>query len=425
MKRPKILRPILWILLALSGGAVWPAFSEVNVSLPQVETPFTTLEAAIAEITLLNERIADIESAYEIKAKRANKQNNADIDFTAMGLAEAAPLRARIYALESHEFILGPESLETELGDYDEQKKEFSVRFRSTTSAVRIAKKGGIPLSPTEAKVFQQQWKAGQVKPQAKVTLNDDEPVLVLVNTADNTQMYFSKGLFMTAKARESKLERTLRPAMVAIPAGSFDMGSVEYGPVHSVIFKRAFEISATEVTQGQWRVLMGKDTMRLNDCETCPVEKISWDDAQLYLQKLNGKTGKQFRLPSEAEWEYACRAGGQHKFCGGDDASKVAWFAGNSGIATHPVAGKQANVFGVFDMSGNVWEWVADDYQPNYIKAPVDGSARQGSGAMRVVRGGSRSMGELGVGVAVRDGFEPAYRFPAIGFRIARTLPE
>lgn len=400
-------------------------FAAEAVNPTQEDEHFTTLAAAVAEVARLNDQIDAIETEYGKQAERARKQGNTDIDFTALALAEAAPLRARVFALENHEFILGRESLETELGDYDAEKKAFSLRFRSTISAIRIAKKASIPLAPAEAKIFQQQWQAGQIQPQAKVRLNDD-PVLTLVNRADNSTLTLMGGSFMTAAARANQFERTLRPTMVVIPAGSFEMGSADFGPVHSVIFKRAFEISATEVTQGQWRAVMGKDPVRLDYCgEQCPVEKVSWEDAQAYVQKLNAKTGKQYRLPSEAEWEYVCRAGAQQNFCGGDDANKVAWFIGNSSNATHPVAVKQANAFGVFDMSGNVWEWVADDYQPSYDKAPVDGSARQGSGAMRVVRGGSRSMGELGISPAVRDGFEPTFRFPGIGFRIARTLPE
>ncbi|MDP2805105.1 MAG: SUMF1/EgtB/PvdO family nonheme iron enzyme [Gallionellaceae bacterium] len=422
-----ILRSILAMLLALCGGAVWSGYSEaaqeVSENSPQLEARFTTLEAAIAEIALLDERIAEIESLYEEKAKRASKLGGADTDFQMLALAEAAPLRARIFALENHVFILGAESLETELADYDKVKKEFPLRFRSTISAVRIAKKASIPLASAEAKVFQQQWAAGHIKPQAKVSLSDD-PVLALINHADNTTLTFAAGSFMTAEARKNKLELTFRPAMAAIPVGSFDMGSADYGPVHSVILKRAFEVSITEVTQGHWRAVMGKDPVRLNGCDACPIEKVSWDDVQVYLQKLNAKTGKQYRLPSEAEWEYACRGGVNQKFCGGNEVNAVAWFAGNSGITSHPVASKQANAFGLFDMSGNVWEWVADDYQPSYDKAPVDGNARQGSGATRVVRGGSRSMSELGIGAAVREGFEPTFRFPGIGFRIAHTLP-
>jgi formylglycine-generating enzyme required for sulfatase activity len=405
----------------LSGNIWWATSS-------YAEYNFSTLAAAKVEIDSLNERISVIEAIYEKKAVQARKNplTQNDSDFAAQALVEAAPLRARIYALESHEFILGPESLETELGDYDAVKKEFSVRFRSTISAIRIAKKASLPLSLAEAKIFQQQWKAGQIKPQAKVTISEDEPVLALLNAADSMVFTFSAGTFMTSKSRREKIENTMRPKMALIPAGSFDMGSAEYGFIHSVIFTRAFEISMTEVTQGQWRAVMGKDPMRLNSCgDTCPVEKVSWDDAQVYLQKLNAKTAKQYRLPSEAEWEYACRGGLNHKFCGSDDANQVSWFAANSGIATRPVAGKKANAFGLFDMSGNVWEWVADDYQSGYDKAPIDGSARQAGGAMRVVRGGSRSMAEPGITATTRDGFEPTYRFPGIGFRIARTLPE
>ncbi len=421
--------PPLGLMLVVMLGVANPEYSDAAplgaVAETQGEERFPTLENAVAEIERLNEEIDAIDASYAKKAERARKQGDVKTDYVVLGLAEAAPLRARVFALENHPFVLGAESLEAELGAYDNVKKEFSVRFRSTISAVRIAKKASIPLSPAEAQIFQQQWKAGQIKPQATVTLIDD-PVLVLINQADNSTLTFASGAFMTAQARQEKLELTFRPLMVVIPAGSFEMGSIEFGPVHSVIFKRGFEMSATEVTQAQWRTVMGKDPLRLDYCgDQCPVEKVSWEDAQAYLQKLNAKTRKQYRLPSEAEWEYACRAGSQQQFCGGNEASKLAWFIGNSGNARQPVAKKQANAFGLFDMSGNVWEWVADDYQPSYDKAPVDGGARQGTGAMRVVRGGSRSMGELGIGAAMRDGFEPTFRFPSMGFRIARTLPE
>jgi formylglycine-generating enzyme required for sulfatase activity len=252
----------------------------------------------------------------------------------------------------------------------------------------------------------------------------DDAPVLALVSLTDNARLIFAGGTFMTAQARKDKLERTLRPSMIVIPAGNFEMGSDEYAPLHAVTIKHAFELSATEVTQGQWRALMGNDPRRLTNCgDACPVEWVSWDDAQVFIKKLNTKTGKQFRLPSEAEWEYACKAGGKPAFCGSDTADSVAWYSVNSGGVVHRVGSKQANAFGLYDMSGNVMEWVEDDYQSSYQGAPVDGSARQGEGALRAARGGSPNAGVQGVRAVTRGGFEPGYRFSGIGFRLARTL--
>ena len=169
----------------------------------------------------------------------------------------------------------------------------------------------------------------------------------------------------------------------------------------------------------------MGNNPSKFGSCgDECPVEKVSWDDAEAFIQKLNAKTGKQYRLPSEAEWEYACRAGGQHEYCGNDNVDSVAWYASNSGKSTHPVSRKQPNVFGLYDMSGNVWEWVEDSYHNSYNGAPTNGSVWQGDGARRVFRGGSWDSRPRYVRAASRDGDVPAYRDSYLGFRVARTLP-
>jgi formylglycine-generating enzyme required for sulfatase activity len=221
-------------------------------------------------------------------------------------------------------------------------------------------------------------------------------------------------------------------PEMVEIPAGSFDMGSnngeANEKPVHRVTLARSFAIGKTEITQQQWHALMGNEPSYFTGCgDSCPVEQVSWDDAQAYLQKLNAKTGKQYRLPSEAEWEYACRAGSQQEYCGSDNADNVAWNSFNSGSflrnTPHPAATKQANAFGLFDMSGNVWEWVADSYHDNYNGAPVDGSAWEG-GSKRVLRGGSWGYDAKYGRAAFRSMFGPSYRYYSYGFRVVRVLP-
>ena len=221
-------------------------------------------------------------------------------------------------------------------------------------------------------------------------------------------------------------------PEMVVIPAGSFDMGSndgdANEKPVHRVTLAKSFALGKTEVTQGQWKAIMGDNPSKFASCgDNCPVEMVSWKDAQAFIQKLNDKAGKQYRLPSEAEWEYACRAGGSHRYCGGDNPDSVSWYgglatpAGNSGKTTNPVATKQANAFGLHDMSGNVWEWVEDSYHDNYTGAPTDGSAWQGEGSLHVPRGGSWSFLQR---AAKRGGSESTYRFGTIGFRLAKSLP-
>ena len=221
-------------------------------------------------------------------------------------------------------------------------------------------------------------------------------------------------------------------PEMVELPAGKFDMGSnsgeENEKPLHSVTITHPFAIGKTEVTQAQWHAVMGNNPSNFSTCgDTCPVEQVSWNDVQVYIQKLNAKTGKQYRLPTEAEWEYACRAGAQQEYCGSDNADKVAWNSFNSGSfffnTPHPVATKKANAFGLYDMSGNVWEWVEDNYHDNYTGAPVDGSAWM-NGSRHVLRGGSWGKDAKFGRAAVRFMFGSSYRDFSYGFRLARTLP-
>jgi formylglycine-generating enzyme required for sulfatase activity len=223
-------------------------------------------------------------------------------------------------------------------------------------------------------------------------------------------------------------------PEMVVIPAGSFEMGSnsgeaIEK-PVHRVTITRPFALGKTEVTQGQWKAIMGNNPSKFSNCgDNCPVEQVSWNDAQEFIDKLNLKTAKKYRLPSEAEWEYACRAGGEHIYCGSDNLDSVGWYGASTnqpGNArkTNPVGLKQANAFGLYDMSGNVWEWVEDSYHDNYIGAPTDGSAWSGDGATRVLRGGSWGFGFQEARSALRGRNVPTNRnSPDLGFRLAKTL--
>jgi formylglycine-generating enzyme required for sulfatase activity len=171
------------------------------------------------------------------------------------------------------------------------------------------------------------------------------------------------------------------------------------------------YEMGKYEVTQGEWRAVMGNNPSHFIICgDACPVERVSWNDAQEFIEKLNNETGKQYRLPTEAEWEYACYGGSKTEYCGGNDVDSVAWYDKNSGDKTYPAGQKQANGYGLYDMSGNVWEWQSDCYD--------------GDCAVRVLRGGSWNSGPLGARAAIRDGVEPAIRHFIIGFRLARMLP-
>jgi len=149
---------------------------------------------------------------------------------------------------------------------------------------------------------------------------------------------------------------------LVYVPGGCFNMGSPpeekdrydDEGPVHEVCVD-SFWMGQYEVTQGQWEKVMGANPSNFTKGGNYPVENVSWNDTQDFIKKLNKKYDKQYRLPTEAEWEYACRAKGSGRYCGGDDLDAVAWYDKNSGSSTHAVGGKQANAFGLHDMSGNV----------------------------------------------------------------------
>jgi formylglycine-generating enzyme required for sulfatase activity len=216
-------------------------------------------------------------------------------------------------------------------------------------------------------------------------------------------------------------------PEMIVIPAGSFEMGSNKVEnekPVHQVIL-RAFAMGKTEVTQGQWKAIMGNNPSRFDNCgDTCPVERVSWNDAKEFISKLNVKTGKTYRLPSEAEWEYACRAGGTHEFCGSDDVDSVArYFILVAGPGS--VAAKEANAWGIYDMSGNVMELTEDCWNSNYSSAPTDGTARtSGDCTRRALRGGSWDAFASNSRAAKRLPGATTFRTMQIGFRVVRMLP-
>ena len=172
----------------------------------------------------------------------------------------------------------------------------------------------------------------------------------------------------------------------------------------------------------------MGSNPSAFSQCgDDCPVERVSWNDAQEFAQRLSQKTGKQYRLPSEAEWEYAARAGSSTKWSFGDNESQLgdyAWFRANSRSKTQRVAQKRPNAFGLFDMHGNVWEWVQDCFHDNNTGAPADGSAwTTACSSTRVLRGGSWLDFPADLRSADRSGLTPDNRYIIFGLRLARTL--
>ena len=236
-------------------------------------------------------------------------------------------------------------------------------------------------------------------------------------------------------KGRLPDILREVRREMVQVEGGTFTMGctpeqqncGADESPVREVRVD-SFEIGRHEVTQELWTALMDENPSAFADCLRCPVETVSWDDVQAFLKRLNAG-GEQYRLPSEAEWEYAAR-GGQlgrgHPYAGSADWTAVAWYYENSGNRTQPVGRKQANELDLFDMSGNVREWVQDCWHASYDGAPGDGRAwEEGDCGRRAIRGGSW-YGKPGyVRSANRFWYTTYFRNNNLGFRIARSLGE
>lgn len=212
---------------------------------------------------------------------------------------------------------------------------------------------------------------------------------------------------------------------MVFIPPGKFTMGSSSQKPVHEVTIGQAFYIGKYEVTQAQWQALMGNNPSSFKGDENLPVERVSWDDTQEFINKLNATNdGFTYRLPTESEWEYACRAGTTGKYYGAN-VYEIGWYKSNSEKKTHAVGGKYPNAFGVFDMSGNVWEWCLDWWVGNGEGAPADGSARLAGGEQqyRIFRGGSWSNESSNLQSAYRNRAAPAIRVNDIGFRVVAVV--
>ncbi|MFZ3098687.1 MAG: SUMF1/EgtB/PvdO family nonheme iron enzyme [Desulfosalsimonadaceae bacterium] len=222
----------------------------------------------------------------------------------------------------------------------------------------------------------------------------------------------------------------------VRVSPGTFLMGSPDDEPgrdfdegLHPVTLSNEYYLQTKEVTQGQWEAVMGSNPSYFSGCgSTCPVEQVSWEDVQNFIRALNARGDGTYRLPTEAEWEYACRAGGETAFAGGGitetgrgeepNLSVMGWYSYNSGFTTHPVAQKQANAWGFYDMHGNVWEWCGD-WKVGYPKGAVTDPAGPASGVYRVMRGGSWDYIARYCRSAGRYDDTPDYRFSNTGFRL------
>jgi formylglycine-generating enzyme required for sulfatase activity len=227
----------------------------------------------------------------------------------------------------------------------------------------------------------------------------------------------------------QRKIAEEIASTMLSISGGTFSMGceasekncEKDEFPNHTVSLSD-FRINKYEVTQSQWLTIMNTKPSDFKGCESCPVEQVSWEDAQAFIDKLNKLTGKSYRLPTEAEWEYAARGGKSEIYSGSNMLNEVAWFGDNSGNETHPVGQKAANGYGIYDMSGNVWEW-CNDWYGEYSSNSQTNPQGPSNGLYRVIRGGSWNNKSKSCKVSSRYNNSRSNRYYNLGFRLAHTF--
>ena len=216
---------------------------------------------------------------------------------------------------------------------------------------------------------------------------------------------------------------------MVKVEGGTFMMGATSEmknpnsneKPVHQVTLTNDYYMGKYEVTQALWQAVMGSNPSEYKG-DNLPVETVSWNDCQKFISKLNSLTGRMFRLPTEAEWEYAARGGKEsrgYQYSGSSNISDVAWYDENSGSKTHPVGTKQANELGIYDMTGNVWEWCSDWYS-SYSSSSQTNPTGSDSGSARVSRGGGWFNDASYCRLSVRFYYTPDFRLDILGLRLA-----
>jgi formylglycine-generating enzyme required for sulfatase activity len=230
-------------------------------------------------------------------------------------------------------------------------------------------------------------------------------------------------------------LSKGVKLELVLIPAGEFLMGSPDSDkdarsnekPQHLVRITKPFYLGKYLVTQEQWEAVFIGDNPSHFKGPNNPEETVTWEDCQQFLHVLNNQQGNpqgEFVLPTEAQWEYACRAGSKTRYCFGDDESKLgdyAWYIANSDEKTHPAGEKKPNAWGLYDMHGNVWEWCQDWYGEEYYKeSPTDDPTGPATGSNRVIRGGIWSLPRWNCRSANRYGDLPGRRDDQLGFRVA-----
>ncbi len=319
-------------------------------------------------------------------------------------------------------------------GDARETKMPWSeIRFIVPRGGAGMLKNGKSfrdealkPKSCKEAYLMTKKEKKVRV-PGFKKEVMVDEEVKIPLKEIDT--LAFSSG-WLSDAMKASK--RMITEDMVFVPGGCFKMGDIFGGgevderPVHEVCVNDYY-IGRYEVSQREWKEVIGNNPSNFRMCDNCPVEEVRWNDVQVFIKKLNERKGVNYRLPTEAEWEYAARSGGKNeKWSGTSRKAEIgayAWHGLNSGSKTHPVGQKKPNGLEIFDMSGNVWEWVSDWYGKHYYgESPEKNPKGPPTGVYKVFRGGGFYLEPAYLRTTLRFSVNPDYKNNALGFRLART---
>ena len=275
--------------------------------------------------------------------------------------------------------------------------------------------------------------KQGYVTSRQTVTISEGQTASIsgsLTSTAStsSTNALSSNSSSPSGNTITFPVKNGINIEMVKVEAGSFNMGATsemenpfeDEKPVHRVTLTNDYYIGKYEVTQALWKTVMGNKPSRFKG-DALPVEQVSWNDCQKFITKLNKLTGKNFRLPTEAEWEYAARGGKKsrgYQYSGSNTLGDVAWYYDNSGIKTHAVGTKQPNELGIYDMTGNVFEW-CQDWRDSYSSSPLVNPMGAASGSNRVRRGGSWGSSARGCHTSFRNGNAPDDRYGSLGLRL------
>ncbi len=390
-----------------------------------IAVPAVDIERLI-EAALLDGVVTDKERAILIKRATAQGIDPDEFEMVLDAMILEKGAQSAATASSTPHAALEVEAVAVAVAAETDDKKEFEEEAAVKTSEVEVQ-------AEIEEKVKVVEETADKKAEEETAAKSDAAAETVLVNDDSPSQEDEETKINRLVEAAKVTLNDGGDPfdsSMVLVRNGSFMMGSTDgnedESPVHKVNLA-AFKIGKYPVTQHEWSLIMGADANPSHfKGDNLPVENISWNDVQLFIRVLNKVAGKQYRLPTEAEWEYAAH-GGQNsnntKYSGSNNADEVAWYKDNSEDKTHPVGMKQANELGLYDMSGNVLEW-CQDWKANYNEEPALNPKGPSEGQTRVTRGGCWNSRQIACAVSNRSGFFPSHHFCNLGFRLAIDAP-